>query len=288
MRCGRDILYPAAVLSAALCALSLLFFTGSAQKRSDADVPAKRIVSLSPSLTRIAVSLGCAGAVVGITSYDSLPGYDAASVGTLMNPSAEAIIRLHPDAVVYCAEDSAVQHMETLAAAGIRAAEFPRVRSFVDSLEILRGMGALLGKRTETESLADSYLASYRAVSSPSRLKTLFILSADPVIAASDSSYLGSLIRDSGGICCAVSGANPYPVLSKEYVVRSAPDIIVSAFHGAGESIAKSYSPFRDLPFMKRQIAEVDPDIACRYDPESMLRTKRLIEDALSQRSTSR
>lgn len=284
MRCGRDILFPAAVLSAALCALSLLFFTGSAQTRLRPDAPAKRIVSLSPSLTKTAVSLGCAGSVAGITSYDSVPGFSPAPVGTLMNPSAEAIIRLAPDAVVYCAEDSAVQHMEPLASAGIRTVEFPRVRSFDDALGILRAMGTLLGRKTEAETLAASYSAAYRTEASRTRLKTLFILSTDPVIAASDSSFIGSLIRDAGGICCAVSGANPYPVLSKEYVVRSAPDVIVSACHGAQGSIAGSFP----VSVMQHRIAEIDPDIACRYDPESMLQTKLFIEVALSQRSTGR
>ena len=279
-------LFPAAVLSAAVCALSLLSFTGPPHEHPPADRPAHRIVSLSPSLTKMVLMLGSADAVAGITSYDRIPGGNTASVGTLMNPSMEAIIRLAPDAVVYCAEDSAVQHMESLAAAGIRSVEFPRVRSFDDSLAILRGMGNLLGRKPEADALVDSYRSAYRTAVSQRRLKTLFLLSADPVIAASDSSFLGSIIRDAGGICCAVSGANPYPVLSKEYVVRSAPDVVVSAFHGAAVSIAESYSPYRHLPFMKRKIAELDPDIACRYDPESMLQTKKLIEDALSQRST--
>ena len=263
---------------AAASALSFSFFPGTAENFS-APKPLHRIVSLSPSLSEMISSLGAADTIVGVTAYDRTK---AASVGTLVNPSIEAIIRLAPDAVLFCDEDSAVQHLETLSATGIRAVNFPRVRSFDDSIAALLRLGNLLGKESEARELASRYRVSYaqRAGASAPQ-KVLFLISADPVIAASDSSYIGAMIRDAGGVCCAVSGANPYPVLSKEYVVRCAPDIVISAFHDNEAVVKKNFSSFSSLPFMNREIVGIDPDIACRYDPASMIYAKKIIEDSL-------
>jgi ABC-type hemin transport system substrate-binding protein len=68
-----------------------------------ADVPARRIVSMNPSLTRILVAIGAADALVGVDAFSARAEPAVASlprVGGLYSPSLESVVELQPDLVV--------------------------------------------------------------------------------------------------------------------------------------------------------------------------------------------
>src|SRR5579875_995992 len=64
--------------------------------------PAKRIVSLIPSLTEDLFALGVGGRVVGVSQYSDYPpaARKIAVVSTFASLNAERIVALHPDLVV--------------------------------------------------------------------------------------------------------------------------------------------------------------------------------------------
>ncbi len=65
--------------------------------------PAKRVVSLNPSLTSILVALGAADALVGVDDFSARqePGVAGLPrVGGLYDPNLEAVVTLRPDLVV--------------------------------------------------------------------------------------------------------------------------------------------------------------------------------------------
>ena len=64
--------------------------------------PAKRIVSLAPSITEILFAIGAGDMVVGRTNYCNYPAETSkiTSVGTLYEPDLETIIDLEPDTVI--------------------------------------------------------------------------------------------------------------------------------------------------------------------------------------------
>ena len=64
--------------------------------------PAKRIVSLAPSITEILFAIGAGDLVVGRTKYCTYPAQAASvkSVGTLYEPDLESVINLDPDVVI--------------------------------------------------------------------------------------------------------------------------------------------------------------------------------------------
>ena len=82
--------------------LLLLLLLGVATASSDTAVRCERIVTLSPSVTELVVSLGLEEKLVGVSTYDrevaergSLP-----TVGNLFQVNIEAILSLKPDLVV--------------------------------------------------------------------------------------------------------------------------------------------------------------------------------------------
>ena len=64
--------------------------------------PARRIVSLTPSLTEIVFSLGAGERVVGVSDYCDYPpeARTRPRVGTFLQPSVEKILALRPDLVL--------------------------------------------------------------------------------------------------------------------------------------------------------------------------------------------
>ena len=64
--------------------------------------PAKKIVSLAPSITEILFAIGAGDLVVGRTKYCAYPAEVSAvkSIGTLYEPDLEAILDLQPDTVI--------------------------------------------------------------------------------------------------------------------------------------------------------------------------------------------
>src|SRR5581483_7433109 len=63
---------------------------------------ARRIVSLVPSATEMLYALGAGDRVVGASGFDDYPPETRRlpAVGGMVNPSFEAIVALHPDALV--------------------------------------------------------------------------------------------------------------------------------------------------------------------------------------------
>lgn len=279
---AHPVIFPVTVFFAAAAVLTLSIFYNPAVY-SNKGKCCRTIVSISPSLTKIAIDLGAGNSVIGITSSDTSLKGKAAVIGTLMNPSIEEIIRLKPDAVVCCEEDSAVQHIDQFASAGIRCEQFPIVKNFEDSLSLLTRMGRILGKEKEAHEKEGFYRNAYYTKDAPSHYTSvLFLLSDDPVIAASGSSFLGALIADAGGRSAAADASNPYPVLSREFVVRAAPELVITTSKDSEIILRKRFTHFPSLPFLRKErIITVDPDTACLYDPEDMLVTKNTVAEAL-------
>jgi iron complex transport system substrate-binding protein len=237
-----------------------------------ARLPAKRIVSLSPSLTRMLNDIGAGAAVVGVTSYDRT-FTDRALVGTIVNPNVESIVILRPDLVIASDEDGAVQCAEPLAGARIPVIMFPRVNSFEAVLKNYISLGDIAGEGIAAREKARAY-AERKITRGKSYSRIVFLISNDPLIAASDSSFIGRIIADAGGVCAVRGEGNPYPIISREHFVALDPDIVVSVIDG-GEDILARYAQFHSLRFVRNGAAHFIPsETACYYTPADYLTTR--------------
>ena len=121
-----------AVTMVTLAAITLSVIAGN-DRSPAAAAPASspsRIVSLSPSVTRMLIDMGAGNRVAGVTSYCPLPNPHAKNVGTIVQPSMEAIVALRPDMVVFSREDSATQHADRLVAMGMPVFVLQRGKTF--------------------------------------------------------------------------------------------------------------------------------------------------------------
>ncbi len=197
---------------------------------------ARRVISLSPSLTRQVIDLGAGGLLVGVTSYCPQPENKAAIVGTIIQPSIETIALLRPDLVIASQEDNAVQHLDRLKALGIRTVSFPKNRDFDAICANYLALGKLLGMERPAEEKIEKYRRERdRLKADADRCPVAFIVSHRPLIAASGDSYISRIIADAGGRNVVGKIGIAYPIVSGELLIASSPRVILSIIPGAPE-----------------------------------------------------
>lgn len=119
--------------------------------------PAKRIVSLAPSITEILFAIGAGDKVVGRTKYCAYPAEVSSitAVGTLYEPDLEAILDLEPDTVI------AATHMnedvlKTLEKAKISTLTQASPARIAEIYTLIEQLGRLTNRTYESRALVSS------------------------------------------------------------------------------------------------------------------------------------
>ncbi len=119
--------------------------------------PAKRIVSLAPSITEILFAIGAGDMVVGRTKYCTYPAQTASvkSVGTLYEPDLESVINLDPDVVIAATHmNEDVMNALTKAKISTLTQESP---AKIDQIyTLIEQLGRLTNKTYESRALVSS------------------------------------------------------------------------------------------------------------------------------------
>ncbi len=234
-----------------------------------------RIVSLAPSITETLFALSLDSSIVGVTDYCDVP--EAAKlkpkVGGMLNPNIERIVELKPDLVLMSASGNMQTDYQKLTSLGIPVfVSNPRTIDGV--LKSIRDIGELTQHRAMAETLAamlrnrrSKIIEELRA--KPSQ-KVLLLLSLNPLIAAGKGTFLDELITAARGENIARGAGISYPVLSREEIFHSKPDVIIatSDIVKARDAIAAAYPEWRELPAIQnKRIAIVDASLVSRPGP---------------------
>lgn len=169
---------------------------------SDATPPA-RIVSLVPSVTNVILALGEGHRLVGRTDFDRHPSLDTLpSVGGGLHPSLELLASLHPDVVIRFAGASDTATPERLDEMGISHLAV-RTDGIDDVRDIVRRLGALLGRQATADSLVARLDRELEAVQSATRglppVPAVFVLGGSPPWVAGPGTFIDELVTLGGG-----------------------------------------------------------------------------------------
>lgn len=241
----------------------------------EASKPARRIVSLVPSITEIVYAIGAQDRLVGVTDFCTYPP-DAKrkpSVGGMVAPSLETIVSLKPDVVV-------------LTTAGNREETFGQVRrlgiatvavnptSVSEVLEIIERVGALTEHPAEAGRLVASLRSRVKAVSQRvaalARPRVLYVVWPEPLIVPGRASLVTELIELAGGRSVTLDAGEGYPRYSVEAALAQAPEVILLARHGfQNRPLAREqWERFTGLPAVRNgRLHPVDGDVFHRYGP---------------------
>ena len=229
----------------------------------------KRVISLAPSLTQMVFDLGAGHTLVGRTARCNQPpeALKIQEIGAYMSPDLERIIALRPDLVLSPETGMRKEVVDRLTELGIP--------TFVDNSntldEIVHSMdrlGTILGRESDAKTVVRQFQQRRQAVRQRvdhvSKPLILFAVGIRPLVLAGGRSFIGSLIREAGGVNVAEDAAVPHPKFSMEEVARRDPDIIIVLNKECrDDECFKEWQRHQDLTSSEKQ-----PDISAGCGPD--------------------
>ena len=238
------------------------------------DAP-QAIVSLSPSSTELLFAIGAGDQVIAVDEYSDYPAAALELPRDLsgFEPSVEAIAALNPDLVVM----ESAQIQEQLEALGITVFIALAPPTFDDLYTQIEQLGAATGHIGEAAELVGQMqtdiAAALAAVPAPTEPLTVYHELDPTYYSVTSDSFIGQVYSLFGlsNIADGAEPGNPYPQLSAEYIIASAPDVIFLAdtkYAGeSGETVA-ARPGWDAIPAVANgNVAEMDDDIASRWGP---------------------
>jgi len=239
--------------------------------------PAVRIVSLAPSVTESLFALGAESQVCGVTDYCNYPpaALRKQRVGGMTNPSIETIVALRPDLIIVSMEGNAREDFNRLTR--FEAPVFvtnPRTLEGIN--RTLEELGKLTGHAAEAArliGLLKQAADSIRALTGDGNIRTLCLVSVQPLIVVGRNTFLNELLAAAGADNVAARLPFTYPTYSREAVVAEDPDVILvmSDILQDEGSLEGLFPEWRGLSAMKhRRIYSIDADIVSRPGPRAV------------------
>jgi ABC-type Fe3+-hydroxamate transport system substrate-binding protein len=196
------------------------------------EAPARRIVSLVPSITETLFALGAGERIAGITDYCIHPEDQVGAkpkVGGTKNFSVSRILELKPDLVVANAEENRKHQVDALEDAGLRVfVTFPK--SVDGCLKMIADAAALTGTSEAAQGILASIYRSRidaRARSSDLPARVLCPIWKDPYMTINGDTFVDSVIRSCGGRNIFADSPERYPKFSLAEAARGRPDIVI-------------------------------------------------------------
>jgi iron complex transport system substrate-binding protein len=217
-----------------------------------AQVTPKRIVSLAPNLTEMVYDIGAQDLLVGDSDFCKFPpaAKKLEKVGGWINPNYEKIVSLRPDLVLGLKFGG--KTLENLQKLGI-----PVLAIDCQTAEDVLAAYDLLGKKLGRMSLAriakhklQERLENVRSLARKGHPVSILLLvdrtpgSLGQLYGVGPKNFADEMIRWAGGVNLMADSPIPYPLVSKEQLLKRDPDLIIN-------SLPESSGP-RDLEQEKK------------------------------------
>jgi iron complex transport system substrate-binding protein len=227
----RCTLFAIVFFLAVLPAAGQITITDDLQRTIRLEGPARRVISLAPSITESLFAIGAGESVVGVTQYCDYPreAKSLPHVGGMINPSLEAIVALRPDLIVLSMEGNMRDDFRRLTSMGMNVF-VTNPRTLDDIHRSLLALGTLTGRTDSATKVVARMVAreaELRARATGTPVRTLFIVSMQPLLVAGRNTFLNELITAAGGYNLAMFAQGTYPAYSRETLVANNPDVLL-------------------------------------------------------------
>lgn len=236
----------------------------------------KAIVSLSPSATETLYAIGAGAQVKAVDDQSSYPTQAPRTKLSGFQPNAEAVAGYQPDLVVVSSDANGL--VAALTKLKLPVLVMPAPANLDESYTQELALGAATGHPAQAQRVVDGVKsridAAVAAVPKSTQPRKVYHEVDQTYYSVTSSTFIGSLYAKFGlkniadGAAKTVGG---YPQLSAEFVITSAPDLIVLAdsrcCQQSPQSVAKRPA-FSSIPAVKLgKVISVDDDIASRWGP---------------------
>lgn len=167
--------------------------------------PARRIVSLVPSVTETVFALGRGEALVGCTGYCLHPVdrlRSIAKIGGTKDPDAARIAALKPDLILANKEENRQEDVAALRAIAPVHVSYPRdldgLIAYMGELGLLLGADAAAATIVAEIEALRAGVARERAAGALRPLRVLYLIWRKPWMAAASDTYIDAMLRETG------------------------------------------------------------------------------------------
>ncbi len=190
----------------------------------------KRILSLSPATTEILFLLGLGNSIVGVTSDCNYPpqALKKPKVGKFGFIDLEKVVSLKPD-IIFATSDMNKQ-LDVLKnyKVPLIALNTTNISSVLDNVTLV---GGLTGKQAAAKKITESLNKRIKKVkdkaSHNNHPRVFYCIWFDPLITAGSKSFIGDMIKLSGGENIAEGIKAPFAKFSLESLVAKNPQFII-------------------------------------------------------------
>ncbi len=218
-------------------------FTDDIGRRVYLAKPARRVVSLAPSVTEILFAVGLDAEVVGVTTFCDYPAQARSKpkIGS-SSPNLEAILGLKPDLIVANKDfirPDAMAKLEQLKIPVFILAP----RTIEDILGHISTVGRLVGHDREARAVVQGLrerLSDLRSRMGAARpVWVFYVVNTDPLISVGSGSFIHQMLELAGGENIVGHTAIPYPKVLLEEVLQRDPEVLLFPV-GAGEGVPEA------------------------------------------------
>jgi iron complex transport system substrate-binding protein len=214
----------------------------------------RRVLALAPSMTEILFAVADTATIVGRVPQDDFPAAVYRKPVVNNYPlDMEKLVLLKPDVVFTVEGITSVDDAKRLQDLGIPV-YFQRYRTVEDVFKGIDEVGRLLGREVQSKHLTDSLRQQLAQLShsgtQPLRQspKVLAITWPDPIYSYGQNTLFTDEIRLAGGQNAVTETfPQPYPALTREYVLKLNPDVLLGGSFGKLDSTF-----FKNYPELKR------------------------------------
>jgi ABC-type Fe3+-hydroxamate transport system substrate-binding protein len=236
--------------------------------------PARRVVSLAPSLTEILFAIGAGDAVVGRTTYCNYPpeARSVPVVSDMSTPNYERLVALKPDLLLLTFVGNSNASYDRLVDLGLRPFALS-AQTIPGTLGAIDTIGALVGHSQQARELSGTIAATIdsigRLASGRAPVSAFIVLDRSPLMTVSGG-FINEALAIAGGRNIAAGDPAAYPRYSREEVLRRNPHVIIVPSDSAvtSASLLASFPEWRDLDAVRLgRIRSISPDILFRPGP---------------------
>jgi len=238
--------------------------------------PAKRIVSLAPSITEILFALSLDEEIVGVTNFCDYPeaSLNKPKIGGFVNPSIEKIVSLKPDLVIGTRDGNPWETIHRLNDLGF-SVYLVDPKGFDGVIKTVKNIGEIVGRRDESRRIIknmttkkENILTYTRTLHKP---KVFLQVGYAPIVTVGRRTLGDDLIRLAGGRSISENETVSYPIFSIETIISKAPEIIILSSMGSKRdhsNLIEMWKNWKVIPAVKmNEIYVIDSNLVDRPTP---------------------
>lgn len=248
-------------------------------------LPAQRIIALSPHIVENVFSAGAGDKLVGVVSYSNYPpaANDIAIVGSSQAFSLEKIVSLRPDLVLSWAQGDGHEVAKPFAALGIPV-YVDEPRKLEDVATSVRNIGVLTGSTAQANAIADIFMARLsslqRKYSQQALVSVFYQVWNKPLQTINEKHIISSVIQLCGGRNIFTDTPLIAPKVSLEAVISRDPDVIIAS--GMDQERPEWLDEWREFPKLSAVVRDnlyfIPPDILQRHTVRILLGAEKMCE----------